>query len=261
MGDSGGLAGKSVSLVGVLVMMLVAPVLIARCNQDAASTDLGAREVLIKPAPSRGGPEARFQRGTLSSALPVLAAGDVAGRLQAIREACASLPALEEGPLGRLEASDAEALRVLLAGLPYRDIVQRIDWAKPIIGADSHFQEVLISGGQGLGAFECTDQLAAAVSWSRAASAASGWPQELDECRRWGNYCMKELSGRLRINCRDPAACARAMRWREIKELSDVVGQPEVGVTWLDPFAGATDATLKSLVDTIHEAKLEQNPG
>jgi hypothetical protein len=252
---------RAISLGLVLMAMLVAPLLITRCNQRAASSDPAVREVLIKPLPTRGGPEARFLRGELYRNLPTHAPGEVAGRMQTLRELCASLAELERGPLGRMDGNDAELVMDVLAGLPYRDLNQRIDWAKPIIGADVQFQEVLVSGGHSLGVFHCTDELAAAVAWSRAGSEGSGWAAELDECRRWGGGCLQKLQERLRVNCNDVEACARGMRWREITELREILGKPSVGASREDPFASEAYGVLPDLLERINVAKLEQNPG
>lgn len=261
MSDSSQFVNRAFSLGMILVLMLVAPLLITRCNQQAASSDLEVREVLVKPMPTRGGSEARFLRGEVYRNLPTHSPTDVAGRLQTVRELCASLQDLEDGPMGRMTGNDAELVAGLLAGLPYRDLNQRIEWAKPIIGADVQFQEVLLSGGHSLGVIQCTDELAAAVAWSRVADEGSGWSAELEECRRWGPACLQKLQERLRVNCSEVEACARGMRWREITELRELLGKPEVGASGNDPFAGYGAANLRDLLDRINAAKLAQNPG
>lgn len=255
------IVGRSLSLGIILILMLVAPLLLTRCNQRAGSADLAVRDVLVKPMPTRGGPEARFVRSEVYRNLPTLSPSDVAGRLQTIRELCASLPALEDGPMARLVGNDAELVHAVLEGLPFRDITQRIDWAKPIIGADTTNQEILISGGYGFGAFECADELAAAVAWSQAGSEGSSWSAELEDCRRWGPQCLLKLHERLRITCTDVEACGRGMRWREITELREIIGQPKVGMQYQDPFAGSGFNPVKDLVEKINAAKLAQNPG
>lgn len=261
MSESSQLLGRAVSLGAILILMLVVPLLLIRCNQRAGSTDLDVREVLVKPMPTRGGSEARFLRGEIYRNLVTHSPADVAGRLQTVRELCASLPELERGPLGRMTSNDAELVAGVLAGLPFRDLNQRIDWAKPIIGADANFQEVLASGGHSLGVFKCSDELAAAVAWSRVGSEASGWSAELDECRRWGPVCLGKLEERLRVACSDIDECVRGMRWREITELKEVVGRPQVGVEYQDPFAGGGAQSLKLLIERMDAAKLAQNPG
>ena len=261
MSDESNLASRAISLTVVLLLMLAAPVMISRCNQQAGSSDLGIRDVLIKPPPTSGGPEAQLLRGGVSAALQGAPEQPLAKRLQIVRNACASLPALERGDLGRLDQADARALGDLLRSLPYRDIVQRIEWAKPIIGSDTHFQEVLMSGGQGLGVFKCTDELSAAVAWSLAGSATSGWPEQLEECRRWGNYCVLVLSDRLRVHCRDVDVCAAQMRWAEIHEMRKAFEKPVIGMPSGDPFVAARNPTLARLIERISQAKLDQNPG
>lgn len=261
MSDSSQLVNRALSLGAILVLMLVAPVLITRCNQKAASSDPEVRAVLIKPMPTRGGSEARFLRGEVYRNLPTHSPAAVAGRLQTVRELCASLQALEDGPLGRMTGNDADLVADVIAGLPFRDINQRIDWAKPIIGADTQFQEVLLSGGHSLGVIQCTDELAAAVAWARVADEGSGWAVELEECRRWGSACLQKLQERLKVNCSDADACAHGMRWREVTELRELLGKPRVGDSGGDPFSGYGAAALLDLADRINAAKLAQNPG
>ncbi len=261
MSEESRLASRALSLTVVLAMMLAGPLMISRCNQRAASSDVETRAILVLPAPTRGGPEATLLRGGVETALHGSDTLPLAERLHWIRRACASLPALESGDLGRLDESDAQAIGRLLGGLPYRDIVQRIEWAKPIIGADVQFQEILISGGSGIGVFKCTDELTAAVGWSLAGSALSDWHVQLEECRRWGNGCVYVLSERLRVHCRDVDRCAAAMRWSEIDALRAAMTAPIVGLPSGDPFSATANPTLHQLVERIAQAKLEQNPG
>ncbi len=260
MGDTERMGSRAITLTLVLVAMLVAPLLLARCNREAGSTDLAVRALLVTPAPTRGGPEARLVAGGVTTSLGDMEGMTLAARLQAVREACASLPSLETGPLGRMAPDDARALQTLLDGLPYRDVVQRIAWAEPIIGADSHFQEILISGGQGIGVFRCTDEIAAAIGWSLVGSEASDWTAEIAACRVWGASCTSALFDRLRVRCHDVDACASRMRWSEIDGLLALLDQPQVGTDWTDPFGG-TNPAARDLAERISQAKLAQNPG
>jgi len=261
MADTNHVVSRALALMVVLSSMLVAPLLITRCNQRIASVDPDVLKVLVKPMPTRGGAEARFLRGDVYRTLPTHSPSDTAGRLRTIRELCASLPSLENGPLGRLDRNDADLIAGVIDGLPFRDLNQRIDWARPIIGPDKNLQEVLSSGGTGFGAFKCTDELAAAVAWSRAGSDGSGWQPALADCRRWGLPCLQQLHERLKVACNDVAACARSMRWREITELREIIASPVVGAEYHDPFASGGFNPLNDLVEAINDAKLEQNPG
>jgi hypothetical protein len=243
----------------MVLIILILPLWFLRGDSGSSSADPQLQELIVKPRPAAGGMEATFSPGLLAGKWN--RATPLAGRLQAIRGVCASLPVLEEEPIGRMRIGDARAIAELLDTLPFDDVGSRIDWAKPLVGNSTHMQESLISGGQNFGLFVCVDELAAATAWSLAPE--RGWTSSLEDCARRGGACPSQLYRRLAICQGKVQDCARQMRFREITELKQAFGlggdgPPTAAAMQLMPMTGQQAAPL---LEAIERAKLEQNPG